>query len=121
MATSLAPFVIVYDDNGKLLSSSGFLNNEVPVLPHGVLDYARANADDRITWQPASTTRIAAIIKHFGGKTPGFIVAGRSMREIENRESQLLLMVAAAWVGLIVLSLITVFYAGLAGRNDIEP
>jgi hypothetical protein len=123
MAKSLAPFVIIYDDSGKLLASSGFLNGQVPVLPVGVFEYTRVNTNDRITWQPASTTRIAAVVKYFSGnpsKNTGFIVAGRSIREIEGRENQLELMIAAAWIGLLVLTLIVSLYTGLAERKASE-
>lgn len=111
MSLSLSPFIIVYDDAGKVVASSGYIGTLVPVLPGGVFDYARANRDDRITWQPASSTRIAAVVKHFSGTSPGFIAVGRNMREIENREGQLLLMIGAAWIGLLVLTLIAVLYA----------
>lgn len=141
MHASLAPFVIVYDESGNVLASSGYLNGQVPVLPKGVFDNAM-NATDRITWQPASTTRIAAIVKHFGGpsasprqavststtaaSTPsgahmsGFIAAGRNLREIESRENQLLLMVSAALVGLLVLTFIVVLYSWAVERKASE-
>jgi hypothetical protein len=85
-----------------------------------VLDYARNNFDDRITWQPASTTRIAAVVKHFGGKNPGFIVSGRNLRDIEARESQLALIIGAAWLGLIVLTFIAVLYPWVVERKEVE-
>jgi hypothetical protein len=120
MEKSLAPFVIVYDETGKLIASSGLLEGQVPVLPSGVFEYTRSNIDDRITWQPASSTRIAAVVRHFSGKNSGFIVAGRNMRELENRTSQIELMVASAWLGLLVLTLIVVLYTGLAARKGME-
>ena len=120
IAHSLAPFVIVLDDSGKVIASSGLLGGQVPLPPSGVLDFARNNADDRITWQPASTTRIAAVVRHYSGKTTGFIVTGRSLREIEVREGQLTLMIAAAWVGLLVLTLIAVAYSFVVDKKREE-
>ena len=117
MHASLAPFVIIYDDNGKVIASSGYLYNQVPTLPKGVFDYSRT-ATDRITWQPASTTRIAAVVKHFGGNSPGFIAAGRNMREMEAREHQIGLMDAAAWVGLLALTFIVVLYVWAIERKN---
>jgi hypothetical protein len=105
IAKSLAPFVMIYDETGAPLASSGYLNGQVPVLPRGVLDYARANADDRITWQPASSTRIAAIVRHYGGANPGFIAAGRNMREVENRVDVIGFIILGAW-GMIVAAII---------------
>ena len=90
MHASLASFAIVYDDSGKPVAASGYLNGTVPQLPAGVIDYARTNVTDRITWQPASTTRVAAIVRHYRSGTgsttaSGFIVTGRNIREIESR------------------------------------
>lgn len=38
VARSLAPFMIVYNDSGETLASSGLLHGQTPVLPAGVLD-----------------------------------------------------------------------------------
>lgn len=118
MHASLAPFVIIYDDAGKVVASSGTLNGQVPILPSGVFDYAKT-ATDRITWQPASTTRIAAIVKHFDGAHPGFIAAGRNLREVESREHQLLLMIGAAWIGLLILTFFVLLYSWAAERKGV--
>ncbi|MDE2041332.1 MAG: hypothetical protein KGI59_03075 [Patescibacteria group bacterium] len=120
MQKSLAPFVIVYDDSGKVLASSGYIGNDIPLLPTGVLDYTRSNIDDRITWQPASTTRLAAVIRRVSGGTPGFVLAGRNIREIESREHQLLLMVAAAWIGLLVLGFIAIAYQVASDMKEVD-
>ena len=119
MHASLAPFLIIYDDARKVVAASGYLNGEVPVLPSGVFDYAK-NATDRITWQPASTTRVATIVKHFDGAHPGFIAAGRNLREVESREHQLTLMVVAAWFGLLVLTFIVILYSWAVERKAKE-
>lgn len=114
---SLAPFMIIYDESGKVVAYSGELNGQVPVLPAGVFDYASNNPDDRITWQPASTTRIAAVVRHFTADDQnatmksGYIVAGRNMREIEHRIKQIGLMVGTGWIALIILSLVASAYA----------
>lgn len=118
MHASLAPFVIVYDDSNKVLASSGLLNGEVPVLPTGVFDYTRKNIEDRITWQPASTTRVAAVVRYFHGANNGFIVVGRNLREIEKREHQFGLMVGAAWVGLLVLTFMASTSAWIVERKE---
>jgi hypothetical protein len=46
IASSLAPFVVVFDDSGKVLASSGLLHGQNLPLPAGVLDYTRAHAED---------------------------------------------------------------------------
>jgi hypothetical protein len=45
------------------------------------------------------------VITHYGGSNPGFVLAGRNMRELERQESQLLKEVALAWLGILIVSL----------------
>ncbi len=120
MGKSLAPFVTIYGEDGTVIGSTGYLNGSVPVIPKGVLEYAKAHGDDRLTWQPASTTRIAAVVMPFAGKSPGYIVAGRSLREVESRESFLGLVFASAWVCLIVITLVISIYSYVAERKEEE-
>jgi hypothetical protein len=52
MARSLAPFVIVYDEQGHAVSSQGVLNGAVPTPPIGVFENVRRGGEERLTWQP---------------------------------------------------------------------
>jgi hypothetical protein len=88
IARSLAPFMIVYDDAGNVLASSAVLHGVTPDIPAGVLDYARANGEDRVTWQPEAGVRLAAVVVRFEGTRSGFVLAARNMREVEKREAQ---------------------------------
>lgn len=98
IAHSLAPFVVVYDENGLPADGSGRLHGQLPELPGGVFDYARHHTDDRITWQPESGVRIASVVKHYTGKNSGFVLAGRNLREIERRENVLSFEVLGGWL-----------------------
>jgi hypothetical protein len=97
VASSLAPFVMVFDAQGALLASSGQLHGRPPALPRGVLEYARDPDEDRVTWQPEPGVRIASIVTAYGGAAPGYVLAGRSLREVEKREDQALTYAALAW------------------------
>ena len=93
---SLAPFLIVFDRSGAEIASSALLDGATPELPSGVFDSVRNAGEDRITWQPAQGVRIAAVIvpaQH------GFVLAGRSLRLVEEREADILLLVGLAWLG----------------------
>jgi hypothetical protein len=105
LETSLATFAMVFDTSGKIVASSGFLGGSIPVPPAGVFDYARTHADDRLTWQPASGVRVAAVVKYFHASTTGYILVGRNMREVEKRESQISMMVLLGWIASIVISI----------------
>ncbi len=98
IAHSLAPFVIVYDESGSVLSSNGFLDGVTPATNRGILEAARRHVENRVTWQPAPGVRIAAVVTHVQGGPGGFVLAGRSLREVEHRELSLLLSVCAAWI-----------------------
>jgi hypothetical protein len=109
VSQSLAPFLIVYDDNGNVVASSAVLHGETPALPSGVLDYTRTNGEDRITWQPESGVRLAAVVVRVEGGS-GFVLAGRNMREVEKREDQTMQLSMLAMAVTLVASLVVVVF-----------
>lgn len=82
---SLSPFIVLYDNNGEPTASSGLLFGQMPIYPKGALDSATRSGENRVTWQPSSNVRIASVVVPYKG---GFVMAGRSLREVEKRESQ---------------------------------
>jgi hypothetical protein len=102
---SLSPFLIAYDKDGRPLASQATLDGATPVLPRGVFDYVRQHGEDRITWQPRPHLRIAAIVERVDGGQGGFVVAGRSMREVEDRIGNVQAMAGLAWLGMLGLIL----------------
>jgi hypothetical protein len=108
MTQSLAPFLIVYDSSGSPVASGASLNNQVPIPPAGVFDYVRQHKEDRVSWQPAPDVRSAAVIVAVNGGQGGFVLAGRGMREVEDRESQLTNMVMTGWLAALVVTLVIV-------------
>jgi hypothetical protein len=98
MARSLAPYLIVYDEAGRPLASSVQLDGQTPSIPEGVFSYVRQSGEDRLSWQPRPGVRSAAVVTGFGGSHPGFVLAGRSLLEVEKREAQLTQEVIGAWV-----------------------
>jgi len=106
---SLSPFVIIYDNEGKPILSSGVLNGNIPNPPSGVFDYTRRFGEERFTWQPQRNVRIATVLKRFNGNNPGFVLAGRSLKEIEERESYHLLISFIGLAGSLILTLLGIF------------
>ena|SRR5436190_9215437 len=105
---SLAPFTIAYDDQGKVLASTGLLHGQPPALPSGVLDYVRQNGEDRLSWQPEAGVRYAAVVERVTGAEPGFVLAARSLRETEDRIGVMGQLAIAAWLATMLASLVLV-------------
>ena len=99
LATDLAPFVVVYDSQGRVLATDGQLDGGPPIIPSGVLASARATGRDAVTWQPRSGIRLATVTIPWRG---GTVMAGRSLRLIEERVASLGLLVGLAWLATLV-------------------
>jgi hypothetical protein len=105
ISQSLAPYIMLYSDNGTIEASSAVLPGGLPKLPLGVLQAAHTKAFNAITWQPEPGVRSAIVVTHFSGAQAGYVVAGRSLREVEKRESMLEIEVLLGWVVALGLSL----------------
>ena len=110
ISRSLSPFVIVFDDNGKPIASSAVLNGATPTIPFGIFQYVRMSGEDRFTWQPENGVRIAAVVVRFSGTSSGFILAGRSLREVEKREDNALMIVGIGFVLVLILLFVSWIY-----------
>ena len=105
LAASLAPFTIVFDGGHTLLATDATLDGGQPAPPAGVLDAARPGSPNTVTWQPRAGVRIAAVVMAWHG---GTILVGRSLRRVEEQESNAELIAGAAWL---------VMLAGLAAAS----
>jgi len=99
--TSLSPYIVFYNAMGMPVAGDGYLNGRLPMLPADLLKYVHTSGEDRVTWQPQADVREAIIVTPAypsTGAAPEFVMAGRSLREVEIRENQLELFVGAAWI-----------------------
>ncbi len=101
-------FLEFYDGRDHPVFSTATLGGRVPVLPSGVLGAARKQGEDRITWEPRRGVRLATVVRYTGNPRTPFVVAGRSLRDTEDRIGNLGLMVLLGW--LLSLSLILIHY-----------
>jgi hypothetical protein len=95
VSTSLAPYVTVYDTTGAQVASSAVLRGAAPPFPPSVFDAVRRGGEDAITWQPEPGVRSAVVVQRWHG---GFVVAGRSLRLVEERENHILLISVFMWL-----------------------
>jgi hypothetical protein len=119
ISTSLAPFVMIFDDDGKLLVSNALLDGNPPQYPAGVFEYVRQHGQDRVTWQPREGVRQATVFtRYIGPAGSGFVVAGRSLREVEERSTFFLQVCAIACIlTLAATAAVTAFLLFLNERN----
>lgn len=104
---SVAPYIVVFDDSGKVLAGDATLNGQPPKVPQGVLDFTKANGKDRVSWQPLPNVRSAVIVTRFSNsKISGSVLAGRSLREPEKRIDALGMQVGLGYIATIFVSLV---------------
>jgi hypothetical protein len=114
ITTSLAPFIIVFDDSGKVMASTATLHGSVPVYPAGVLEYTRTHGEDRITWQPENGVRLATVVVHYD---KGFVMAGRSLREVEVRIGNIQTICGLALLAIWAATFFVISAGELVGRK----
>lgn len=124
MERSLSPFVIVYDDQGHALGSNAQLDGQTPVLPKGVFDYVRTHGEERVTWRPIAgsrAVRIAAVVERVNGPQPGFVLAGRSLREVQSRIGHVENLAGLAWLAMMGLIVVGTAVFGWMTREKQTP
>ena len=95
---SIAPYIIVFNDQGKPVASNARLGRQIPTIPQGIFQYTKEHSQDTVTWQPKPEVRSAIVVTAYQGNHPGFVLAGRSLRETEIREGKLLMYVTFVWL-----------------------
>ena len=98
ISKSQAPFVVLYNKDGKPIQSTGLLDGNLPKLPAGVFDFTKKKQEDVISWQPNTGVRMAMVIESVQSPNVGFVAAGRSLQEVEKRISNLTKMVFIGWI-----------------------
>lgn len=100
ISKSLAPFGMIFDASEKLIISSAKLGDQTLSVPVGVLAYAKAHGQNKVTWQPQKGVRAAIVATYYkNGENEGYVVVGRSLREVEKRVALLTTHVWLGWMG----------------------
>lgn len=102
---SLAPYMIIYDQKGEPVASSGEIDKGIPVIPKGVMDSAKNNGLSLLTWQPKEGARGAIAVMYYEGANTGYVLAGKSLRETERRLSGLQSYAVIFWAAAMSLTL----------------
>lgn len=83
--SSLAPFLIIYDKSGHVVTGSGYLNQRLPPAPYGILTAAQGKAYHAVTWQPQERVRIASVTV---AANSYYVLSGRSLEQVEANENE---------------------------------
>jgi hypothetical protein len=111
IAESLAPYLAIYDNNHQLVAASATLHGEPIAPPSGVFAYAQVNGTNVLTWQPESGVRSAIVVKSYPG---GFVLAGRSLQSVEERETKLEQILLIGGLTTLALTFAAIFVTRLA-------
>ena len=114
LATSLAPFVVVFNATNAAVAGNGYLGAALATVPTGVLDAARASGSNRVSWQPAAGLRFATVEVRVGDK---IVLAGQSLAPSEDRTDSLGILLLAAWFAMLVVAAAGLFLARFLGRS----
>jgi hypothetical protein len=116
---SLAPFLMIYDAAGHAIAGSGALNGKAAAPPVGVFEFVREHGEERVTWQPAPGVRLAAVVLGTTAKPAAFVLAARSLREVQKRETYTQNVAAGALVAtfVVILMLTSVFEVVATGGD----
>jgi NADH:ubiquinone oxidoreductase subunit K len=116
ISKSLSVFKTFYNASGEPLQSTGFLDAQVPKMPKGVFAFTTKCRENVITWQPRAGVRVAMVVEAVNSPQIAFVAVGRSLKEVEKRESTLVTMVLVAWlvcVGVIILHFLVSHFTSL--------
>jgi len=99
LATSVLPFVIVFDATDAPVAGTGYLDGELGTIPSHVLESARASGTHHAAWQPEPGLRFTTVEMAVG---PWVILAGQSLKPSEARTEQVGTLVLSAWLSVII-------------------
>ncbi|SRR6266496_4171996 len=102
MDKSLASFTIIYDKSGQVVGGTGYLGNQIPSAPIGILKASEGREYHAVTWQPKAGVRIAGVTVT---ANKYYVLSGRSLKEVEKNESTTFrLTLLSAFASLVILA-----------------
>ena len=105
IGSSLSSFVVIYNHDGTPVDGDGYLNGVLPTAPKGMLTSSDDKAYHAITWQPSNGVRIASVTV---ATDRYYVVACRSIKEIEPREDKIyFITLVGAMISIVILALRT--------------
>lgn len=95
LSTSLMPFYVVYDIDGRPIAGDGYLAGARVTIPPGVLRDTATTGSDHLTWEPEPGLRFAlTTVRH--DRT--IIAAAQALAPFEQRTDRIGLLLFAGWL-----------------------
>ena len=102
---SLAPFMTVVNKQRQIVASNVESDTDSALPPVGVFDNVDAHGEQRLSWQTAQGVRFATVVVPASN---GYVIAARSLKEVEIRENNLKILDIVALVGVLAVAILTV-------------
>jgi hypothetical protein len=118
LAETLSPYLIIYDKAGNMVVNGARLYGKPLEVPKAVLNYIQLNGDDHATWQPLPGIRQAMV--GMRAKNGNVVIAGRSLRKIEEHIAILGQQMALGWaISMVVMLVVAVLQHIMVRRWDL--
>lgn len=97
---SITPWVAIYSASGTVVASNGRYRDALPQPPAGVFTEierpiaSTSPVEEKRTWQPTEGVREGLVIVTAG---ENYVVAGRNLRELEDRIWNIALLITLGW------------------------
>lgn len=109
LRNSSGVFLIITDSSKEVLASSAILDDKSPLPPDSVFSDAEKAGSDRFTWEPTGGVRLATQVLKYEENGGGFIMAGQSLKQTEERLEGYKTIAVTAWVAIVAWTLIVLF------------
>jgi hypothetical protein len=103
-------FVTVTDSSRHILASSAVLNGKTPLPPQGVFDFTKEHGKDQVTWATNGARVATTAINYGSSPNDGFIVAGQSLKEAEDRINTYGMIAIVAWLAMLIWTSVTLLW-----------
>ena len=115
LAVSNAAFYIVYDAKDRPVSGTGRLNGDLATIPPGVLDQARRQGANHVSWQLADGRRFATVEQRVGDAV---VLGGQSLAPTEGRIDQVGMLILIAWACVLALVVVAFLVERITPERD---
>ena len=105
LKTDTTIFVTVTDNAEHVLAGSATLDGQPSLPPAGAFAFTKDHGSDHFTWQPKNGVRLATNMLRYGtSPNDGFIIAGQSLKQAEDRIGTYGWLSLAAWLAIVAWS-----------------